>query len=293
MSTPLRIAHITDLHIERRPRLDQCFNKRAVGAVNLYVLGRKGHFDEASAAGLVSAVTELAPDAVVCTGDLTATATEQEFEAARTLLGPLIERFPFVVLPGNHDVYTGESRGRFATWFGAHCDGGTFPHVASVGAWDFVCLDTARPALLSRGRADPDMLARLDTCLAEGGDRPALLLVHYPLRNRHGAPYGPSTRNLEGAAALEGVLARHPRVQAVLHGHEHHGYRTEVPLADGRRLPSFDPGASGYAWLPDKRRTAHFNLYTLDERAMVAVARHAWNGERFLPEVGGAYATGG
>ncbi len=293
MTKPLRIAHITDLHVERRPRLDQCFNKRAVGAVNLYVLGRKGHFDEASARGVVSAVLALEPDVVVCTGDLTATATVEEFEAARELLRPLTERFPFVVVPGNHDVYTTESRGRFATYFGAHCDEGRFPHVASVGDWDFVCIDTARPALLSRGRAGSDMLARLDTCLAAGGERPAMLLVHYPLRDRRGAPYGPSTRNLEGAAALEAVVARHPRVQAVLHGHEHHGYRTEIPLADGRALASFDPGASGYAWLPEKRRTAHFNLYTVDRTAITEVERHAWNGERFLPEAGGPYATGG
>jgi hypothetical protein len=92
---------------------------------------------------------------------------------------------------------------------------------------------------------------------------------------------------------VEALLARHPRVRAVLHGHEHHGYRTAIPLADGRSIPSFDPGASGYAFLPALRRTAHFNIYTLDAQDIVHVDRRAWDGTQFLPEAGGAYATGG
>ena len=115
----LRVAHITDLHVERTPRAGELLNKRAVGAVNLYLLGRKAHFTEATIAGLVEALLREAPDLVVCTGDLTATATEDEFLAARELLAPVLERFPFLVLPGNHDVYTGESVGRFARHFGA------------------------------------------------------------------------------------------------------------------------------------------------------------------------------
>ena len=284
----MRVAHITDLHIERAPRVDQLFSKRALGAVNLYVLGRKAHFSEATTRGLVSALMDDPPDLVVCTGDLTATATEEEFLAAREVLAPVLDGLPFVVLPGNHDVYTGDGRARFEVHFGAWANGGVFPFVRRAGGWDLVLFDVVRPDWLSRGRAGKEALASLDALLAAGSS-PAMLLLHYPLRDRHGAPYGPSTRALEGAAALEEVLARHPRVKAVLHGHEHHGFRTVLPT--GQQV--LDPGASGYAHLPAKRRTAHYNVYTLDDDAIVGIERHAWDGSRFLPEPGGAYATGG
>ena len=285
----LRVAHITDLHVERTPRAGELLNKRAVGAVNLYLLGRKAHFTEATVAGLVEALLREAPDLVVCTGDLTATATEDEFAAARDLLAPVLERFPFLVLPGNHDVYTGESVGRFARHFGAWSNGGTFPFVHAAGGWDFVLADVARPDWLSRGKAGKAQLEALEALLAAGAD-PAVLLLHYPLRDRHGAPYGPATRALEGAAALEALLARHPRVRAVLHGHEHHGFRVALPGTDAHIL---NPGASGYAFLPEKRRTAHFNVYALDASGVATVERHAWDGRAFAPEAGGAYTTGG
>lgn len=285
----MRVAHITDLHVERVPSWGELFNKRFLGAVNLYVLGRRSHFAEASQRALVEAVVDLGPDAVVCTGDLTATATEAEFTAAAELLRPLTDRFPLVVIPGNHDVYTGESVGRFAATFGRWS--GVSPFVQRFGAVDFITLDVSRPALLSTGHASVVQLAALDDLLASGV-APAILLIHYPLRGRTGQPYGPATRNIENAAAIEGLLQRHPRVRAVLHGHEHHGYHTRIPRV-GAPLDSYNPGASGYAYLPDKHRTAHFNLYTLDDQGIGAVERFAFDGARFAPEPGGAYATGG
>lgn len=284
----MRVVHLTDLHVERPPRVGDLFNKRALGVVNLYILGRSGHFSEDSVRGAVTATLAAAPDLVVCTGDLTSTATVEEFEAARDVLAPILSALPFRVIPGNHDVYTSESRGRFREHFGAWSHDGAFPWVERVGAWDVVALDTARPALLSRGRAGPEMLARLDALLA-GGDAPAMVLLHYPLRDRRGAPYGPGTRNLEGAAALEAVLARHPRVRLVLHGHEHHGYATTLPSG----IRSLDPGATGYAYLPKRGRTAHLNVLDLADDGGVTVTRLAWDGVAFTPERGGAYATGG
>lgn len=286
----MRVAHITDLHVEVPPQLGQLFSKRALGAVNLYVMGRAAHFTRRTVEALVDAVVGATPDLVVCTGDLTSTATPQEFALARELLTPITERFPFLVLPGNHDVYTGESLGRFREHFGVHANGAIWPFVQQFDGVDFVALDVSRPDFLSRGLTPTEQLERLDALLG-GGDAPAVILLHYPLRDRRGAPYGPFTRNLENAAELERVLSRHPRVVAVLHGHEHHGYRTVIPR-DGAPILSLNPGASGYAFLPDRRRTAHFNLYDIRGRE-VEVERFAYDGSAFGPEAGGAYATGG
>jgi len=85
---------------------------------------------------------------------------------------------------------------------------------------------------------------------------------------------------------------RHPRVRMVCHGHEHHGFRTVAPRA-GDDLPILDPGAGGYAWLPERGRTAHFCVYELDDTALTGVERQAFDGQHFAPEQGGPFATGG
>ncbi|HNH47621.1 MAG TPA: hypothetical protein PKY30_11310, partial [Myxococcota bacterium] len=86
-------------------------------------------------------------------------------------------------------------------------------------------------------------------------------------------------------------LLTHPRVRMVLHGHEHHGFRTSVHIG-GRDVPIFDPGASGYAFLPERRRTAHFNLYEIDPAALNGIERYTFDGKAFQTEEGGAYASG-
>lgn len=289
----MRVAHISDLHVEVPPRVDQLLSKRAVGAVNLYLLGRHAHFSPGTVVALVEALLREAPDLVLCTGDLTSTATPEEFERARAVLQPIVERFPFLTIPGNHDVYTRGSVGRFARCFGEWANGGEFPFVLHQGGVDFVAVDVVRPDWLSRGLLPAEQLARLDALLA-GGHAPAVVLVHYPLRGRHGAPYGPTTRALANAAELEAVLTRYDRVVALLHGHEHHGFRAEIPRGDGRPpILVLDPGASGYAFLPERRRTAHFNLYDVDGTGRLDVQRYAYDGERFAPEAGGAYSSGG
>ncbi|MFN7145106.1 MAG: metallophosphoesterase family protein, partial [Myxococcota bacterium] len=280
----MRVAHITDLHVEVPPQLAQLLSKRALGAVNLYLLGRSAHFAKQTVEALVAAVVRAEPDLVVCTGDITSTATPQEFELAAALLAPLTERFPFLVLPGNHDVYTNESMGRFQAHFGAWSNGGIYPYVQHFNGVDFVALDVSRPDFLSRGLTPRQQLETLDGLLGSGS-APAVVLLHYPLRDRRGDPYGPFTRNLENAVELEKVLGRHPRVVAVLHGHEHHGYRTTIPR-DGVPILSLNPGASGYAFLPDRRRTAHFNLYDI-HGGQLGVERFAFDGAAFAPEVGG------
>ncbi len=284
----MRIAHVTDIHVESVPSVFECFNKRALGEVNLHVLGRASHFSGAAARGLVTRVGELAPDVVLCTGDLTAVATEAEFVLAREVLAPLTTRFPFRVIPGNHDVYTGESVGRFARHFGKFSAvTEAWPAVWRHGDMDVVAIDVCHPDWASRGRIDAEQLSKLDERLGSGAG-PVWLMVHYPIRDRRGAPYGPWTRACSNAAEIEAVLARHPRVGVVLHGHEHHGYRTSVGSA-----VSLNPGAGGYAFLPEQGRTAHFNVYTVDSGELRDVERWAWNGSSFEPEVGGAYASGG
>jgi len=289
----VKIVHLTDIHVHVRPGLGDLIGKRLIGSTNLYVLGREGHFSSASQHAAIEATVAEAPDVVVITGDLTAQALDSEFAAARELLTPVLERFATVIIPGNHDVYVPESspagkmREHFGDWMGERTPWlHTFDEVA------FLAIETCRPHLLSSGRTPAGQLAAAHDLLAAAGDRFVFQIQHYPLRDRRGEPYGPPTRALVDAREVEAFLMDTDRVGAVLHGHEHHGFRTEVGTGGGP-VPVLDPGASGYAWLPDQGRTAHFNIYDADRRGLHSVRRMRFDGHTFVPEPGGAYATGG
>lgn len=71
-----RIAHISDLHF---------------GATDINVV-----------AGLLRELTELGPDLIVVSGDLTQRARRHEFQAAREFLDELAS--PKLIVPGNHDI---------------------------------------------------------------------------------------------------------------------------------------------------------------------------------------------
>ena len=294
----MRVVHLTDLHVQVRPRARELLNKRLAATANLYLMGRRHKFDVATQRAAVQAAMAQRPDVVVITGDLTAQATPAEFQEARNLLAPILERVPTVVIPGNHDTYVPEAVRHdhmghyFGDWMGPER---RLPYLVQHGDVAFLAIESCRAHLLSSGYTPPEQLEGAAALLDGAGwgpDRPfVFLLVHYPLRGRDGQPYGPSTRALSNAAAVEAFLAGTDRVDAVLHGHEHHGFRTELPGAAGP-IPVLDPGASGYALVADHDRTAHFNVYEVDRAGLHAVHRHRWDGRAFHPEPGGAYATG-
>ncbi|MEY3211124.1 MAG: hypothetical protein RIT28_1605 [Pseudomonadota bacterium] len=295
----MRVAHLTDLHVMRPPSLGELTVKRLLGSANLYVMGRNSHFTEAAQQAAVAAVARLNPDALLCSGDLTAQALPAEFEAAAALLTPLFSRQPTALIPGNHDTYTPDTflnrtiEERFGQWTGK----GDWPRLHLLGdAVACVALDVCRAQwILSSGFIDEGQLDGLDTLLRDDRlrGRFVFVMLHYPLRNRRGEPYGPATRNLENAATLEALLLKHAgRVGAVVHGHEHHGFRSALQ-GDGVQIPILNPGAAGYAYLPKKGRTAHLCVYTVEDGALRDVERLRFDGQDFVPEPGGAWASGG
>lgn len=294
----MRVVHLTDLHVQIRPKARELMGKRLAATANLYLLGRRRKFSEAAQQAAVLAALEERPDVVVITGDLTAQATVAEFEGARQLLAPILDRVPTVLIPGNHDTYvqdavTTDRMGQyFGQWMGPQ---GRLPYLVEHGDVAFLAIESCRAHLLSSGRTPPQQLDDARALLAAADwDQPrpfVFLLLHYPLRARAGGPYGPSTRALTNAAEVEAFLTSTDRVDAVLHGHEHHGFRSQISTAAGV-VPILNPGASGYAFLPDQDRTAHFNVYEVDRDGLHSVTRHRFDGTTFAEEPGGAYATG-
>jgi len=290
----VRLAHFTDVHVRRPLRLSEIPGKRLLGAANLALTGRGAGFSDRVVEALVRAVLDLAPDMVACTGDLTALATPAEFEAARALLAPVLERLPFVLVPGNHDAYTTDAvRDRLAERaFGAFMGAGAWPAVHRFGDVSLVGVDSARfHPLFASGRIPGAVLSRLGAVLAEDPAPCQVLLVHHPLLLRTGEPALSRTRHLVDRADLIAAIEGADRLRLILHGHEHRGYRGVLALG-GREVPVINPGSGGLERLPAHRRTAHLCLYTLSADGLEAVERHAFDGERFVPEPGGAFASG-
>ena len=229
---------------------------------------------------------------VVFTGDLTAQALDAEFSAARALLDPILSRFPAVMIPGNHDTYVRENtpgdrmRELFGEWMGD-----AMPSVHLFGEVAFLCMETCRLHPLSSGWTPPNQFDEASAKLLDLKNKFVFLCIHYPLLGRRGEPYGPSTRALSNGADFREFLAQTHGVNAVLHGHEHHGFTVDIDTADGP-VPILNPGATGYARIPDQDRTAHMNIYQVNDGALTDLRRLTFDGQAFRPEQGGPYSTG-
>lgn len=295
----MRIAHATDIHWQTPPSLREVITvKRALGSANLYLRGRRHEFQRTVQSALVDHLVALEPDLVLITGDLTATALHSEFALAKESLAPVLDTTPTLVIPGNHDVYTpGAKRefrmkGHFEQWMGLE-DGPVarldLDEVTVLG------LDPNRPTFLQASGVIPEpQLIALESILADPdlADREVILVLHYPVLDRRGAVYDNTRHGLLNAVRLIEVLERAPkRPRMILHGHEHHGFNVPLTFDEGPSIEIFNCGSSGYAFVPEKKRAAAMNLYTLADGEL-GVERFLFDGQAFAPEPGGAYATG-
>ena len=293
----MRIAHLTDIHVTEKPRWTQILGKRLWGSFQLFGLGKAAQFSREVQETLAAAVADLEPDVVVVTGDLTSQALPQEFERFREIFEPLFARQNTILLPGNHDTYTWPTAGGVRAdaylqpWIGE----GEYPRVRDLGSVVFVSICCARPGLYARGLCPEEQLVRLDSVLGDPAleGKTVILLMHYATRDKDGGPYDVYYECLANASAVEAVIGGHSeRISAILHGHVHRGYRTELRTPRGS-IPILNSGCSGLAWDPAKKRTAHFTI--LDVRGDdFAVERYGFSGEsrRFEREPGEAFSSG-
>lgn len=292
----MKIAHATDIHWTEDVPLSRLWGKRTLGTANQYLRGRRHHFPEDVQQALMEHVLAVQPDLFVITGDLTAQALPAEFEKAKRFLEPVMSAVPTVVLAGNHDLYTRGARDSdriaqyFADWM--HRDGPIQRYERD--GLVLLGLDPNRPTFVHASGVIPDaqliaLREALDDPSLEG--RFVLLALHYPLVDRHGAIYDGTHHGLLNARELVDVLKQaRTKPDLVIFGHEHHGYRSSIDL-DGYALPCINAGSSGYAFMPEKRRAAATNVYTLEGNGF-SVDRYVFDGSLFVPEAGGAYATG-
>ena len=243
----MRILHCSDPHFDLSLQTipwKKWFGKRAIGALNL-LGGRGRYFDDAEAkiAALTRFKEQNDVDLVLCTGDLTALGLTAELENAAELLAPLAqppERF--IVIPGNHDVYSADViRGdHFHLYFGQymHTD---WPQYAVDGPWPIVRLfgepvaviavNSAKPNPLpwrSDGHITPVQLEALERILADPRlqKRWVFVMTHYAARLADGTPDKPN-HGLRNADAFLHACRSIER-GAIRNGHIHRCYRTPL-----------------------------------------------------------------
>jgi 3',5'-cyclic AMP phosphodiesterase CpdA len=281
----VRLAHCSDLHLLSLDgaRLLDFANKRWIGGLNLLTnRGRHYHteaFDEMTADFAAAGVEH-----VICTGDVTNLAFEQEFRFARErfdriALGPR----GVTVLPGNHDTYVAEGERHFhevfADYFapddGWAWEGGEpWPVVRVRGDVALIGLSTSRktPWFTAYGVCGDDQLERLGRALADPrlAGKAKIVAIHHPPVGKRAQS---RIRGLRDHGAFAAVLAQHG-AELVLHGHEHRDLRGELAGPAGSipvlGVPSATYGAS------DPTRTARYRVIEVAGGRVVSHHLRVW-----------------
>jgi 3',5'-cyclic AMP phosphodiesterase CpdA len=183
----LTIAHISDLHCGD-PHFVPALLERAIGEIN-----------------------DLAPDLVVCSGDLTAFGFRAEFAQAREYLDRL-ECKAFAVIPGNHDARN-VGYVHFEELFGErNC-------VLRVGQVTVVAVDSTEPDL-DHGQIGRGRYPWIEEQFADDSELRIFVLHHHLLP----VPGTGRERNVvyDAGDALE--CLQRARAQIVLSGHKHVPY---------------------------------------------------------------------
>jgi len=240
----VRILHFSDIHLGlglRHIPLSDWPSKRLAGGANL-LRGRGKRFSAAAdkTRAMVRLAGELEADLVLCTGDLTALATDAEYDAARSILEPLMRDRRFVVIPGNHDLYTRRDvrEERFNRRFNSSLES-DLPELCTDGPWPIVRLpaedvaviavNSARPVLLkSSGRIPDAQIEGLRAALADPriAGRFVFLMTHYAPCRADGSP-DTWEHGLENVDDLLGAAAG-IELGAYLCGHIHTTFRQRI-----------------------------------------------------------------
>jgi len=298
---PLKIAHFSDIHItapSSEIALRNLLSKRVLGWINLTLLRRGHHFadGERILGAFIEDIDQVRPDHVVSTGDLTALSLPGEFETARRLLAPLLDRPQVTGIPGNHDVYV-RSAARlklyekaFGSWTRTDLGPEDFPpefrHLHPYPLVRFfgedvvlLALRDARPNLFhdSTGRVGAPQRRLLEHILRDPrlSRRVKVLAAHCGYWRAGGRPDRIYHRLRDGRALLE--IAREGGVSLVIHGHTHQ--RFVMPRGKESPVHLANPGS-----LTASCQDRSYHLYTISDGGIeVSVRRFDSQAGRFVP----------
>ena len=193
----MKIAHISDLHF--------------------------GAHDPVVGDALLAHLVEAAPDLVIASGDITQSATDTEFAAARVFFDELpMEVF---VIPGNHDL-PGFDLTRFINPFARykrHLIDALDPELAA-GPVHIKGINTARRILphwnWANGAVSAKQRREIARAFAAATAPWRILVLHHPLMSPKEFPLDITVFNAK--ELLQTIAGQ--RIDIVLAGHQHHAY---------------------------------------------------------------------
>jgi 3',5'-cyclic AMP phosphodiesterase CpdA len=261
--TPVTILHLSDLHFGRDADLAK------IGAVERQAV-------------------DIAPSAIVLSGDLTQRARHGEFVAARQVIDRLAATAPVLVVPGNHDAQwfdspywvLGQERlfVKYRRWInadltpvlevpGAVIAGMLSAHGVCFPSMTWNLNDTAVKGHLPK--SELERVAKVFAAVPEGIAK-VVVLHHNVLRGNISQRMGLS----RWKTAQERLAALRPDV--ILYGHDHEEAAAE--LAPGIVVSS----ASTLTRRTRGHRPSVFNVVTIEDR-VTTVRFWRWNGLGFDP----------
>ena len=295
----MRLAHCSDLHLLSHDGagVGKLLNKRWIGAANL-LTNRSRHYHVQAFEHMVDDMNELGIEHVLCTGDVTNLALEQEFQFARGKFDRLAAGPEHVtVLPGNHDAYVAEGVELFAQAFDEYNrpdpgwewpDGSRWPVVRVRGELALIGVTTSRatPWFTAYGTIGDEQLARLQQVLRDDHSRLAgkarVIAIHHPPAGKRAES---KIRGLRDHAAFAKVIGE-AGADLIVHGHEHRDM-SEHLLGPSGPIPVRGVASGTYAH--DKpERTARYRIYEIVGGQIASDHVRVWNREhgRFEPQPG-------
>lgn len=270
MSTALRFAHVSDLHLSSLMGLGsrRLWGKRLLGYLSWRRKRRFEHHPEVLEA-LARQLSGLNFEQTLITGDLLHIGLPEEFTQARAWLERLGPPEKLALVPGNHDAYAPESWDRsFAHWQ-AYLRGDApttqdqvlYPSLRRRGPVAFIGLSTALPTppFMATGRMGDRQLGALApllrSCREQGLFR-VVYLHHPPLTG--GEKW---RKRLVDSAGLE-TLLKEEGAEFVLHGHSHKNLDRELA---GPKGPIPVVGLASSSAQGDHDEVAAFGDYQLQD----------------------------
>ena len=178
-----------------------------------------GSIRDAAVKPLIETVTEIRPNLIAVSGDLTQRAQKKQFRAARAFLDTLPA--PKIVVPGNHDVplYNVLARFRGMEKYQRYVEDDLEPFYCD-GEIAVLGINTARSLTFKSGRISEEQVARAKTRLLSLSDAVTKIIVtHHPFD----LPESYRQRRLVGRARMAIQQLNECRVDLFLAGHFHVG----------------------------------------------------------------------
>ena len=290
----MRLAHCSDLHLLSHDGagLMKLANKRWIGAANL-LSNRSRHYHVAAFDQMIEDLNAQGIDHVLCTGDVTNLALEQEFAFAREKFDRLAGGPDGVtVIPGNHDAYVAEGIEFFSRIFDEYHradpgwewpDGSRWPIVRIRGPLALIGVTTSRatPWFTAYGRVGEAQLARLKQVLGDPrlDGKVRVVAIHHPPAGRAAKSRIRGLRDHEAFAEVIHELG----ADLIVHGHEHRDM-TEMLAGPTGDVPVRGV-ASGTYHFNKPHRTARYRIYEISDGKISGDHVRIWHPDvnRFEP----------